>query len=140
MKLQTIITQLSGGAHTLRKVEGSAELAALKSGITTAPRAYVVPLSEKAGPNLYETGAVQQRVEVRFGVVYLVRNMKDARGQKAHDMGLEVVRREGLDALVGWSPDVGIDVCTYAGGRLLNMKDQTVFWQDEFITSYFERH
>lgn len=139
MQLAPIIARLSGQVSGLRKVEGVAALAALKSGVSVSPAAYVLPISEAAGENQIAVNAVSQRVRIRFGVILMVRNVRDPRGEEAHDAGLDDLRGQVTAALVGWEPDAAHDPCTYAGGRLLELADGAIWWQDEFITAHYLR-
>lgn len=138
MQLGPIITHLKINCPALRQVGGAAEFSALpETGPQAVPAAFVVPLEERAGHNTLDTG-ISQRVDTRFGVILAVRNLRDGVGAAAND-DLETLRRAIKDALLGWRPTGADDVCTFGGGRVLQLANQVLWWQDDFLTAYYER-
>ncbi len=138
MQLATILAHLKTNCPALRQIGGAAEFSALPdAGPQAVPAAFVVPLDEHAGRNQLDTG-ISQRVDVRFGVILAVRNLRDGLGAAAND-DLEALRRAIKDALLGWRPAGADDVCTFGGGRVLQLANQVLWWQDDFLTAYYER-
>lgn len=138
MQLATILSHLKANCPALRQVGGAADFSALpEAGPQAVPAAFVVPLDEHAGPNKLDTG-ISQRVDVRLGVILAVRNLRDGVGAAAND-DLETLRRAIKDALLGWRPPDAVDVCIYGGGRVLQLNNQVLWWQDDFLTAYYER-
>lgn len=122
-------------APDLLKVGGAADFQRALEGITTTPAAFVVPLAESAGENDFEMNVVQQQVPALFGVILAVRDISDAVGGQVQD-ALDALRVLVRDALVNWQPTPDMDPCIFAGGQVIGMRDQVLYWQDDFITSY----
>jgi hypothetical protein len=119
----------------LLKVGGAADFQRALEGVTTIPAAFVIPLAESAAENDFEMSIVQQEVSALFGVMLAVRNISDATGSAVQD-ALNALRMRVRDALVNWQPDPEWDPCTFAGGQLIGMRDQVLYWQDDFQTGY----
>lgn len=122
-----------------KKVSGATDLdTALANGLTIEPAGFVLPLAESADDNGFENGVIQQ-VQAMFGVVTAVRALVDAQGEAAVD-ALKPYRQALFDALLNWTPDGNVfDPCTYGGGQLIGFRNQTVFWQDDFVSGYIIR-
>lgn len=136
--IDAVIAHLKTSVPSLKKVSGAVDFASAGTDLkNSTPAAYVLPLADKAGQNEL-CNAVSQRVDVRFGVVLAVQNLRDARGQNAHS-DLEPIRRAVIDALLGWNPDADHAPVLYGGGRLLQLADGVLWWQLEFVTVYYER-
>jgi hypothetical protein len=120
----------------LRTVAGAAEYAALQAPPLAArqPAAYVLPLSEEGGPNGLAAGPVRQRITATFGVVLMATSLRDARGEAAADLLgplCDAIRSQ----LVGFQPTPAHDPIEFRRGRLLDITEGTLAWQDEFTTS-----
>jgi hypothetical protein len=134
----TIATYLKASVAALQKVSGAADFAS--AGIDLKgklPVAYVLLLSDRAGSNQL-INAVEQHVEVRFGVVLAVQNLRDAIGKNAHS-DLDPIIQSVIAALLGWQPDTDHDPVLYSSGRLLQLADSVLWWQLEFTTAYYLR-
>lgn len=135
--IDTIITHL-GSVTALKKVSGAADFASASIDLKgKLPAAYVLPLNDKAGRNEM-ANAVMQKVDVRFGVVLAVQNLRDALGKNAQS-DLDPIRKAVIAALLGWQPDTDHEPVLYGSGRLLQMADGVLWWQLEFVTAYYER-
>jgi len=132
MKLSLIIDQIKTNAPTFEsRVAGAAEYAGLREASNlVVPAAYVVPLDDAAELNRSQTG-YQQRINDNFGVVCVVSNLVDERGQSATD-ALDTLRSELWAALLGWEPGVDYDRISYGGGALLALDRQRLDYQFEF--------
>ncbi len=137
MLIAPIVNQVATVA-ALKRVSGSASFAAAQVDTIVTPCAYVLPLADTANPNRMLSGAVEQRVSERFGVVLAITNARDARGARAND-DLEAIRAAVITALLGWQPASGYDPVEYGGGRMLALTNYILWWQLEFATAYFER-
>lgn len=135
--LSQIISRLDTQVAALKQVGGAAELGAVGNGVVVTPAAFVVLLAERASGNAVENG-VEQRIEVRFGVIYAVRNVQDARGAAAQGE-LQTLREAGFTALLGWQPEAGYDPALCHAGRLLKLENLVLWWQDEFTTAFYRR-
>mgnify|MGYP001559781156 CR=1 FL=1 len=132
---ELIITRVDGQVAAFKTVQGSADFGAAAAGIMTPPAAFVLPLSDRPAANELTT-QVSQRDVIRFGVAIAVTNLRDPRGQKAAT-DLRTLRIAVMTALLGWQPASGYDPCEYGGGQLLQLNDQVLWWQDEFVTALY---
>ncbi|MBI2313582.1 MAG: hypothetical protein HYU77_13865 [Betaproteobacteria bacterium] len=141
---QLVITRLGTLVPTtLKKVGGATDLPATEEAVARLakeklPAGYVLPLADRAGPNVTGTEVVEQMVETRFGVLLAVSNLRDPRGEQAQ-VDLRSVRQAVMDKLLGWPPAADYDPCEYAQGRLLQFSDQVLWWQEEYTTRLLER-
>ena len=135
---QWIIARLQASVPELRVMGGAADFAAAAEGLKQTPAAFVLPSAERARESSTGTQLVSQYNTVRFAVVVAVQNLRDARGDAAQS-DLLPLRTSIMTALHGWQPDVGFDPVEFGGGRLLQLTDQVLWWQDEFTTSHFIR-
>ena len=132
MRADELIARISEAVPQLSsRVEGAAELAALMGSNEmpqATPAAYVVPLGFDAGPQRDATGIHEQMVTESFGVVIVIDYAGDATGAAAlpeiEDM-VEAVRA----ALKGWQPVSAIDALSLRRGRLVDLRNGTVFYQ-----------
>lgn len=143
MLLLPIVDQLkaiqTAGKPEFRKVSGAANFAAasddLKGGF---PVAYVIPLRDNAGASQIE-GAVLQQVKEQFGVMLVVSNLRDAKGEAAQ-AEFERLRKLVISSLLGFFPGTDYDPVEYVGGAILKIDAQTLWWQLTFTTGYMERN
>jgi len=126
-----VIARLAQQAAGFVVVAGAADLDAAIETAPATPAAYVLPLAESAAASDL-TPVVAQRVVMSFGVVLVVANLRDARGAAAA-AALERHRAAVRQALLGWVPDAATgEPVEYAGGRLLQFRDQRLWWSDEY--------
>lgn len=128
-----MVQQLQAATAALRLVQGLIELAALRQlpPRHLLPAAYVVPVSERAGDNRL-TNAVAQRGEAVFGVLLVLSDLSDPRGDAAGDM-LDVVRAEVSAALLGWTPPGATGPLLYDGGDAVDLDPNgAVWWMDRY--------
>lgn len=129
------------GTGDLRTVAGAAEYASLNAPPPQArqPAAYVIPLAEAGGQNTLAAGPVRQRISATIGVVVLLTNLRDARGQAATDaLGLVLSLLRGQ--LVGFQPTAAHDPIEFRRGRLIDIAEGALAWQDEFETAVTVRY
>lgn len=128
-----IVARLKTEVTDLKLVGGAADLSAAADSALAKPAAFVLPNSERASSSTTGTMVVNQQNTVRFAVVIAVQNLRDKRGEKAQ-ADLRSLRGDIMTALHGWQPDADFDPIEYGGGKLLQLSDQVLWWQDEFIT------
>jgi len=132
MIIHEVIDRLSGADLGLT-VKGSADLVKAQAD-QLRDSVFVMALDESAANNSLMTG-VRQQVTLGIGVIIALGNRRDRRGQGAQDE-INDRREDVRRLLLGWQPDSADDVMTYRGGRLLNIQDAVVWWQDEYSTQY----
>ncbi len=122
-----VISQLQK-IKTLRHVAGAAALAAVnEKSLPPSPTAYVVLLNEAAGNNRLTAG-IEQVVTEKIGVILVVKNLRDAKGEAAAKE-IETLRAAVLDQLIGWLPSGYDDPLTFSGGDLAGMEGGAVWYQ-----------
>ena len=132
---ELVIARLQAQVAAFKQVAGAADFAATAAGLVTPPVAFVLPLSDQPAANALTT-QVSQRDVIRFGVAIGVQNLRDVRGQKAAT-DLRTLRIAVMTALLGWQPASGYDPCEFGGGRLIQLTDQVLWWQDDFVTALY---
>lgn len=133
-----IVAQLKTEVTALKLVGGAADLSAATDSVIQKPAAFVLANSERASGSTTGTMAVNQQNTVRFAVLIAVQNLRDRRGEKAQ-ADLLSLRGSIMTALHGWQPDADFDPIEYGGGKLLQLSDQVLWWQDEFVTAHLLR-
>ncbi len=119
-------------------VAGAADFAAIvDTGLARAPALWLIPLQESAELNALNIG-IHQRVTVRIGVIYAVRQVRDATGQAAADE-LSSLRTTVFTALLGQLPDPSAEPFSFHSGGLVQFVNSLLFWQDQFQTRYTVR-
>lgn len=141
--VQPVIERLRERVKALRQVAGSADYANVKSlADFPAPCAYVVLAKES--PDLTTTGnaprgqqiRVSQIVQVTFGVVVVVRNYREQRGDQVKEE-LKAMLGACRGTLLGWVPDVaGARPCQLARGDLNDYNAGTALWTDVWRTQH----
>ena len=124
------------GAHVDVPVQGAAELAAAR-GDHRRDTAYVYPLRETAERSLVQRGGAVQRHTHRVGVLSVVTNRRDPRGEAGLEE-IELRRAAVRAALVGWCPEGAAESVAYSAGALVGVADGVLLWQDEFEVPTWE--
>lgn len=136
MNLTPIINALRKRCPTFeRRFAGAAEWAGLTIEHAPAmPAAYVVPLREDASENESQNG-YSQTITNTFGVIVLVSNTADVRGQGA-TATLDSLKPELFRALLSGhqEPKDEYSEIVYEGGSLLYMDDARLAYQLEFTS------
>jgi hypothetical protein len=131
---QLAIVRIAEQVPALNSVKGAADFgAAGANGVKQLPSAFVVPLAETPGEQQLASMATQQSVRALFGVIFAAQNLRDARGEKALD-SIIALRTAVFTAVYGWQPSADFDPCEFAGGRILQLDNQVLWWQDDFVT------
>lgn len=127
-------TRLQEEVQALKLVAGATEFqAASETNPPVTPAAYVIRLRETGGPRATYS-RVEQRVPTEIGIVLVVRNVADAKGAAA-GVDMETLRSAVRTALLGWEP-TGCDPLEFGAGGLLVFRDQHLWWQDSYRSTY----
>ncbi|MCL2872427.1 MAG: Gp37 family protein [Betaproteobacteria bacterium] len=118
----------------VNQIGGAAKYAAATTDTKAVPALFVIPLAESAGKNRWANG-ISQRVEATFGVVIGARNLSDEKGAAAQP-ALTALREKVFAALLGWMPEGCSMPITYDSGRLIDLANGIIWWQDDFTTAY----
>ena len=110
---------------------------AAESNPTAEPAAYVIPLEEVPKPN-HMDNVVVQRVVSSVGIVMVVMNVSDAKG-KAAEQDMTTLRAAVKALILGWQPATGHDPLERGRSHLLAFRDGRMWWQDTYITAYYDR-
>lgn len=129
-----IEARLTAQVSDLRKISGAVDFAAAEPELRQVPAAFVIETANRPGPSRTGTQVVSQSNEIRFGVIIAAQNLRDVRGAAAK-AALKTLREAVMTALLGWPPNNDYDPCTYGSGRLLQMNNQVLWWQDDYLTS-----
>ncbi len=122
----------TGPDPVLREIGGAAAYVAIDTlpPLHLMPAAYIVPLAETAQPR--QADALPQVVQLTFGIILAVAAERaDPTGGHAV-IRIEPVRQALRDALMGWTAPGAETACAYAGGDLLRVEADGLWWQDSF--------
>jgi hypothetical protein len=120
-----------------RRVYGAAESAVAKPNSMITPVAFVIPLADSSKGS-FSTGGHSQEITEQIGVVIVITNKADIRGENA-SIDADKLRLEVMSALCGWLPqdaDLPVD---FIAGKLLEYDNYTLKWSSVFTTGYFFR-
>jgi hypothetical protein len=123
----------AAGLRPFREVAGAAGIANILNGRVSAPGCYIYRARLRPGPNVYDD-AVMQRVEAQFGIVSVVRNVADARQGDASDLA-EAYSDVIQARLLNWSPDEYTEQFEFAGGQVVRLQNEYLYWQDLYRTA-----
>ena len=136
MNLASVIARLKAQLTAFRQIGGAADLEAVDGAASVAvPAAFVLPLSERAGQVAHLSGAPQQ-IDVRFLVVLVISNRRDATGAAALN-DLQARRDQVLAALRGWKPTGALAAPMWQGGDVMRFADAQLWWGDEFACTAY---
>lgn len=136
--IDAVIARLTASVPMLKLIGGAAQFqTAAESLPKGTPAAFVIPLEENPGSNAMGDMVIQ-RVAVTFGVILVVRNVSDAKGEAARQ-GMETLRATVKAALLGWQPSPEFDPLERGRSGLLTFKESHMWWQDIYLTSYIDR-
>ena len=133
MRGESIIALLRG-MPDFAQVGGAAEFDAAMNSAPTPPAAFVMPLGESSSDKPPFRGS--QKVSRMYGVVLATANVADAQGDSVV-MDMAALRRQVMPRLLGFVPFVGAEPLMFSRGRLLAMRNGVLFWQDDFLTTFF---
>ena len=119
-------------------VKGAVEFSELDKKPVSKTTAFVIPLGYTVAEEQRDTGPDLVRQNDSIGIVLVVRNLSDSRGNHARE-SQEAYSKTIRDQLFGWVPGSGYAPLMIGNGRLLKFKDHTIYWLDEFKTSHLEQ-
>lgn len=137
--LDCVIERLREQVPALRLVGGSAELELAQRINRNHPAAYVVP-SEETGVKPTHMGSIsQQQVWADFAVTTAVSNVAASTSALRE---LRALRAAQAAALMGWvMPGLdGAEPVGWLRGRLVGIRDSTLWWADEYRCVYVTRY
>lgn len=109
---------------------------AAESNPLATPACYVFLMDETPGPS--QTDVLIQKVRATVGIVLVVKNLKDTKGAAAK-VTVDSLRTKVKDLVFGWSASAVYDPFERGPGRLLAFRDGHLWWQDLYLTEYFDR-
>lgn len=122
----------------LKLVGGAADFqAAAENNPAATPACFVFSLGEKPEPSKF-TGALLQHVQTAVSIVLVVRNLSDSNGAAAV-ADVEELRRKVKGVVYGWAPQEGHDPLERGDSNLLAFKNGHAWWQDIYLTAYYDR-
>ena len=135
--LNLVVNRVNADVNELaNSVYGSVSFqAAISAGAIKRHTAFVLPGQDNAQASRLAGQVVDQQVSATFGVLFAVRNVADAIGF-AGNAALYALRNAVLASLLNWVPDVRFDAVNYANGRLQSFANQTLWWQDNYVTKF----
>ena len=110
---------------------------AVESKPKAVPACFVIPMQETPEPNSF-SGGMCQRVKSAVGLVFVVKNLADDKGIAARG-DLEALRKKVKDQVYGWQANPELDPFERGNSHLLAFVDGYVWWQDIYVTAYFDR-
>lgn len=136
--IDTVIERITSTVPALRLVGRAVDFqTAVEKNPTAVPACFVIPMREQPGRAI-DANVMQQKVTVTLGVIFVVRNVGDTLGGAA-GADVEQLRLAVRAQLYGWTPDPAYDPLERGLGQLLAFRDGHAWWQDQFITSYYDR-
>lgn len=141
IRLQLIRDHLAAAGTDLIEIGTARDFSAARAGAIRFPSAWIIPLSENSGRQIYEScGPLEQRVRFGFGAVLAMRDI----AHRTSSQGLteaEVVREQVMQVLARFKHPGADDVCIPQRGRLVSGlgKDGSMFWQDDYQIEFHRR-
>lgn len=145
--VQRLLAELGGA---LQQVRGAADYAAITNFRDfRPPEAFVLLIAERSresragnttgGPSLAPAPAqrARQPVQVEFGVVLAVQNVRYQRGEPVLKDAAPLIGRV-REALIGWAPP-GLTLTrpvAWSNGRTIDYDAGTLLWADRFNTQH----
>lgn len=138
MDLSPVVARLKEALVGFVAIGSAADIEAIGNGPVFTPSAFVAPMSESAEVD-GEVGPFDQRVTTLFSVILVVSNVSDETGAAALG-GLQAMRDQVMQALLGWSPDAEFgEPIYYHGGDLGRFADSQMWWVDRFTVANYLR-
>lgn len=136
--IEAVVQRIKETVPEIRLVGRAAEFqVAAETNPTATPACFVIPMNELPGSPA-AANVMIQRVDVTVGVIFVVKNLSDNKGAAA-GVDLDVLRQKVRDQVFGWSAAPELDPFARGSGQLLAFREGHIWWQDLFITSYYDR-
>ncbi len=98
---------------------------------------FLVPLGDRVTNQGRTTGPILDQVTTTFAVVFAIRHMA-GRAELKHAT-LDEWRKKVRDALNGWTPGLPTYTPLLRGnGQIVALRDHTLWWQDQYRTTFLE--
>jgi hypothetical protein len=141
MRVSSIIARVNAEMPVFKgRVYAAATLdAVVEEGFKATPSGWIFLPNTSAGDNLL-ANAVSQKMTQRFGVVIIVKDVADARGEAANRT-MEDIRADLWTALGGWTPNSAEDPLESDGDHMIlcKPKEGLLIWNEKFRTSFLKR-
>jgi hypothetical protein len=135
---EQIVARIKANVPIVKQVGEAADFqTAVENNPKVTPACFVISLAEQPELPAF-ADLMQQTVRVAVGVVIVIKNVADVSGAAAK-VNLDAVRNQVKDQLFGWVPAPGFDPLSRGASNLLVFKDGYMWWQDVYLTSYFDR-
>jgi len=133
-----IIARIKATVPAIKLVGEAADFqTAVENNPKITPACFVIPLQEM--PERAEfAGAMLQQVAVAVGVIIVIRNVADTTGAAAK-ANIDTLRKQIKDQLYGWKAETQLDPFERGASNLLAFREGHMWWQDVYLTSYFDR-
>jgi len=131
----TLLTN-ANNQRLFNQVKSALSLAIVKTGSVPKPYcAYLVPVSDSTKNLMNDASGSIEEITTTFGVVIGIQSRNDPTGEKGNQL-LQSVLNIVRTSLMAYSPKTGYSGCKLAGGNLLNMSDNGIWWLEKFSTTY----
>lgn len=117
------------GLEPFREVAGAADLQSIMAARVSPPGCYVYRSASRLSGNEHDDAMVQLEV-VSFGIVIVVRNVRDGRFGDASDL-VEAYADAVGDLLMGYQPSEQWSPMELDGGRVAAMNNANLFWLEQ---------
>ncbi len=135
--IKALVTRIKATVPELKLVGEAADFqAAAENNPLATPCCFVFLMDETPGRSA--TDVLLQKVEATVGIVFVVKNLKDTKGAAARD-ALDELRKKVKDQVFGWQASTEFDPFERGASRLLAFRDGHAWWQDLYLTSYYDR-
>ncbi len=136
MQLQPWVERIKSETSGIRQIEEAVDIQSVLAEKPKNTSVWVVPVSTRPGNNLVEQG-VLQTVTGTVGILIGIRNLRGSSGQGAQGE-LATTQQKIESALLGWDGGA-LDfstLCIHAGGRHVGYTDRTLWWLEQYRTSW----
>ncbi|OUR62056.1 hypothetical protein A9Q74_06300 [Colwellia sp. 39_35_sub15_T18] len=125
------------GQRVFDQVKSALNMAALKGkSIPKSYCAYVVPVSDLPRSLADDLAGSVEEITSTVAVVIGIQSRNDPTGEKGNEL-LQETLSQVRKSLLAYSPKAGYRGFKLAGGNLLNMADNGIWWLEKFSTTYY---
>lgn len=131
--------RIKGHVTGIKSVLDGTALAALNQSTTLIyPSAFVFTAGESGVDDNGLVGSTGQRRVQWIAIVIAVRNVRNPSGGEIR-ADMEALRNQIDAALFGWQPTEAHEPMFFRRGAMMELKDATLWWQDEYQTAFQRR-
>ena len=136
--IQELIERIKATVPAFKFVGAAADFqAAAENCPAVTPACFVFSLGENPAPNALGD-ILLQHVQAAVGVVLVVRNLTDAKGVAA-GIDMEALRKLVKAQVFGWTATPDLAPFERGASDLLAWRAGHLWWQDIYLTSYYDR-